>query len=149
MVILCVLLSEEALSFSFLSVRYTQGQFEQDEINADVAAPTCEEPSMVECMDTRPPLDMPLSRRSWIDAAYSNETSWPKVRNGVKMGEGDGTVSLLSLGAMCVEGWKRKRWNPAGIKIKTVEVSSISCCRHPLSVGDKIVTVSCSFLTCR
>lgn len=42
--------------------------------------------------------------------------------NGVRMGEGDGTVSLLSLGAMCVEGWKRKRWNPAGIKVTTVEV---------------------------
>lgn len=38
------------------------------------------------------------------------------------MGEGDGTVSLLSLGAMCVEGWKRKRWNPAGIEVVTVEV---------------------------
>jgi hypothetical protein len=45
-----------------------------------------------------------------------------QIRNGVKLGEGDGTVSLLSLGAMCVEGWKRKRWNPAGIKITTVEV---------------------------
>lgn len=41
------------------------------------------------------------------------------------MGEGDGTVSLLSLGAMCVEGWKRPRWNPAGIKITTVEVIDI------------------------
>jgi len=38
------------------------------------------------------------------------------------MGEGDGTVSLISLGAMCVEGWKRKRWNPAGINITTIEV---------------------------
>ena len=38
------------------------------------------------------------------------------------MGEGDGTVSLLSLGAMCVEGWKRNRWNPGGIKVTTVEV---------------------------
>jgi len=45
------------------------------------------------------------------------------VKNGVKMGEGDGTVSLLSLGAMCVEGWKKgRRWNPAGIKVVTVEV---------------------------
>ena len=42
------------------------------------------------------------------------------------MGEGDGTVSLLSLGAMCVEGWKRKRWNPGGIKVITVEVHSRS-----------------------
>lgn len=40
----------------------------------------------------------------------------------MKLGEGDGTVSLLSLGAMCVEGWKRKRWNPAGIKVTTIEV---------------------------
>ncbi len=45
-----------------------------------------------------------------------------QVRNGVKLGEGDGTVSLLSLGAMYVEGWKRERWNPAGIKVITVEV---------------------------
>lgn len=45
-----------------------------------------------------------------------------QVRNGVKIGEGDGTVSLLSLGAMCAEGWKRKRWNPGGIKIVTTEV---------------------------
>ncbi|THH06959.1 hypothetical protein EW145_g3711 [Phellinidium pouzarii] len=44
------------------------------------------------------------------------------VRNGVKIGEGDGTVSLLSLGAMCAEGWKRKRWNPAGIKVTTIEL---------------------------
>lgn len=41
------------------------------------------------------------------------------------MGEGDGTVSLLSLGAMCVEGWKKPRWNPAGIKVTTVEVSKV------------------------
>lgn len=44
----------------------------------------------------------------------------------MKFGEGDGTVSLLSLGAMCVEGWKRKRWNPAGMKVVTIEVSSVS-----------------------
>jgi len=65
--------------------------------------------------------DIPFSR-SWIDKDLTNESSNPKVRNGVKLGEGDGTVSLLSLGAMCVEGWKRKRWNPAGIKITTVEL---------------------------
>jgi phospholipid:diacylglycerol acyltransferase len=23
---------------------------------------------------------------------------------------------------MCVEGWQRKRWNPAGIRVVTVEV---------------------------
>ncbi|KAH9048475.1 Lecithin:cholesterol acyltransferase-domain-containing protein, partial [Lactarius hengduanensis] len=71
--------------------------------------------------NTSLPQDMAFAR-SWIDKDYSNESSNPKIRNGVEMGEGDGTVSLLSLGAMCVEGWKRKRWNPAGIKITTVEL---------------------------
>ncbi|KAJ3517266.1 hypothetical protein NLJ89_g617 [Agrocybe chaxingu] len=79
---------------------YARGQYERDEITMDAVN----------------------ASRSWIDAAYTNETALPKTRNGVKMGEGDGTVSLLSLGAMCVEGWKRKRWNPAGIKITTVEL---------------------------
>lgn len=56
----------------------------------------------------------------------------------MKMGEGDGTVSLLSLGAMCVEGWKRPRWNPAGIKITTVEVSiQVFLCNYmPLNSTD-------------
>ncbi|KAH9060542.1 Lecithin:cholesterol acyltransferase-domain-containing protein [Lactarius vividus] len=71
--------------------------------------------------NTSLPQEMAFAR-SWIDKDYSNESSNPKIRSGVKMGEGDGTVSLLSLGAMCVEGWKRKRWNPARIKITTVEL---------------------------
>jgi len=61
-------------------------------------------------------------RSSWIDAEYTNENLTPRVRKGVKIGEGDGTVSLLSMGAMCVEGWKRPRWNPARINITTVEL---------------------------
>jgi hypothetical protein len=99
-----------------------------------------EDPGQCDSHVTR--LKRPMSRRSWIDAEYTDENSNPKVRvcicvkglellsdlrsqqvrNGVKMGEGDGTVSLISLGAMCVEGWKRKRWNPAGIKVTTIEV---------------------------
>lgn len=60
-----------------------------------------------------------------------------QIRNGVKLGEGDGTVSLLSLGAMCVEGWKRKRWNPAGIKITTVEVRVLtSFALNPFELDD-------------
>ncbi|KAH9973691.1 Lecithin:cholesterol acyltransferase-domain-containing protein [Lactifluus volemus] len=43
---------------------------------------------------------VPFSR-SWIDRDYTNEGTNPKVRNG---------------------GWKRKRWNPAGIKVTTVEL---------------------------
>ncbi|KAK0454756.1 phospholipid:diacylglycerol acyltransferase [Armillaria borealis] len=72
---------------------YARGAYEHDGNSVDGLNPTCSDPHDNEC-----------------------------VRNGVKMGEGDGTVSLLSLGAMCVEGWKRPRWNPAGIKVTTVEL---------------------------
>jgi phospholipid:diacylglycerol acyltransferase len=55
---------------------------------------------------------------------FSDGSANPKILNGVNMGEGDGTVSLLSLGAMCAEGWQRKRYNPAGIRVVTIEVRS-------------------------
>ncbi|KAL2423258.1 Phospholipid:diacylglycerol acyltransferase [Exophiala dermatitidis] len=45
------------------------------------------------------------------------------VDHGVIMGEGDGTVNLLSTGYMCAKGWKKiKRYNPANIKITTYEM---------------------------
>ena len=46
----------------------------------------------------------------------------PGVDHGVVMGEGDGTVNLLSTGYMCAKGWKIKRYNPAGIKVTTFEM---------------------------
>ncbi|KAF2102226.1 LACT-domain-containing protein [Rhizodiscina lignyota] len=46
-----------------------------------------------------------------------------EVDRGVVMGEGDGTVSLLSMGYMCNKGWKIKRYNPAGVQIKVVEMA--------------------------
>ncbi|KAL1995078.1 hypothetical protein VTN49DRAFT_1265 [Thermomyces lanuginosus] len=43
--------------------------------------------------------------------------------HGVVMGEGDGTVPLLSMGYMCSRGWRSiRRYNPAGIKITTYEM---------------------------
>ncbi|KAF8178601.1 phospholipid/diacylglycerol acyltransferase [Mycena galopus ATCC 62051] len=96
---------------------------EYDEVADRVAGaePQCVDPNDGACV-TRTSFDAPLLRKSWIDAEYTDEALYPKIRNGVKMGEGDGTVSLVSLGAMCVEGWARKRWNPAGIKVTTVEL---------------------------
>jgi phospholipid:diacylglycerol acyltransferase len=45
--------------------------------------------------------------------------------NGYKSGfiesNGDGTVPLVSLGYMCVDGWKNKKFNPHGVKIQTKE----------------------------
>ncbi|KAF3763707.1 LACT-domain-containing protein [Cryphonectria parasitica EP155] len=44
------------------------------------------------------------------------------VDHGVIMGEGDGTVNLLSSGYMCNRGWQMKRYNPAGVKVTVVEM---------------------------
>ena len=94
--------------------------------------PVCDNSS--DCQTPLSPLNMPLSRKSLIDWEYTESNAKPKIVNGVKMGEGDGTVSLLSLGAMCVEGWKRKRWNPAGMKVVTVEVGDTAVCYISVSI---------------
>jgi len=44
------------------------------------------------------------------------------IDHGVVMGEGDGTVNLLSTGYMCAKGWRMKRYNPAGTQIKVFEM---------------------------
>ena len=45
------------------------------------------------------------------------------VDHGVVMGEGDGTVNIVSLGYMCNKGWKDiRRYNPAGVKVTVVEM---------------------------
>lgn len=44
------------------------------------------------------------------------------VDHGVIMGEGDGTVNLLSTGYMCNKGWNMERYNPAGVKVTVVEM---------------------------
>jgi phospholipid:diacylglycerol acyltransferase len=40
---------------------------------------------------------------------------------GVQQGDGDGTVPLLSLGYMCVQGWKAKHLNPSELEVITRE----------------------------
>ena len=41
--------------------------------------------------------------------------------NGVVRSDGDGTVPLLSLGFMAVEGWRRAVHNPHGVRITARE----------------------------
>jgi phospholipid:diacylglycerol acyltransferase len=68
----------------------------------------------------RPETD-PLSKLNvTIDTSYTSTDG--TVDRGVLMGEGDGTVNLLSMGYMCSKGWKMKRYNPAGAKITTFEM---------------------------
>jgi phospholipid:diacylglycerol acyltransferase len=55
-------------------------------------------------------------------ASFQNPDSDHIADRGVVMGEGDGTVNLLSTGYMCNKGWRMKRYNPSGIKITTYEM---------------------------
>lgn len=65
------------------------------------------------------PVEDPTSKLSVVIDASING---PGSDHGVILGEGDGTVPILSSGYMCSKGWKLKRYNPAGVKIKTVEL---------------------------
>jgi phospholipid:diacylglycerol acyltransferase len=67
----------------------------------------------------RPP-ETPLSTslNTTIDTALTQGD----VDHGVILGEGDGTVNLLSTGYMCNKGWRMKRYNPAGAKVRVVEM---------------------------
>ncbi|KAI7977757.1 hypothetical protein EIK77_009297 [Talaromyces pinophilus] len=55
-----------------------------------------------------------------IDTTVTEPDGGPD--HGVVMGEGDGTVNLLSMGYMCSHGWRMKRYNPSGIKITVHEM---------------------------
>ncbi|KZV67287.1 LACT-domain-containing protein [Peniophora sp. CONT] len=101
---------------------YKAGAYEQDDVFADAGDAVCGAGVDCDGQTPRTPLDLPLSRDNTIDKDYSVENSVPRIQNGVKIGEGDGTVSLLSMGAMCAGGWKHQRWNPANIPVVTVEL---------------------------
>ncbi|EPE34327.1 alpha/beta-Hydrolase [Glarea lozoyensis ATCC 20868] len=63
--------------------------------------------------------DSPLSNLNiTIDTALTQGN----INHGVVLGEGDGTVNLLSLGYMCNKGWNLHRYNPAGVKVKVYEM---------------------------
>ncbi|KAF9206650.1 hypothetical protein BGZ49_002059 [Haplosporangium sp. Z 27] len=48
------------------------------------------------------------------------------ISYGIHQGDGDGTVPLLSTGYMCVEGWKKKLYNPSGMDVITREYTHYS-----------------------
>jgi phospholipid:diacylglycerol acyltransferase len=60
------------------------------------------------------PLDLPFVMDGALE--ISNE-----VKYGVRMSDGDASVPLLSLGYMCVEGWKNSYLNPALSQVTTRE----------------------------
>ncbi|KAH8917628.1 Lecithin:cholesterol acyltransferase [Atractiella rhizophila] len=125
---------------------YQRGPMGRQEVPMEGASQCLEDeygPSYCLCYFlSRSCADLPLGHTSWIDTTINLDSNIPKVRNGVMIeGEGDGTVSLISLGAMCVEGWKRKLYNPAGIKVVTREIKHQPIGFDPrggVSTGDHI-----------
>lgn len=74
----------------------------------------------------REDLDTLTKTNVTIDTAYSpsaDDVGGMSIDHGVVLGEGDGTVSLLSTGYMCNKGWRLKRYNPAGAKVTVVEMA--------------------------
>ncbi|KAI6803631.1 LACT-domain-containing protein [Hortaea werneckii] len=71
--------------------------------------------------DTEPVLDQHKSKpRVMIDTSVSSADGF--VDRGVVMGEGDGTVNLLSSGYMCNKGWNMQRYNPGNVSVTTYEM---------------------------
>lgn len=88
---------------------YTTGSFRQEALNYN---------NRDECHNETcgAPEELSNAKTYWIDTKIFGDDS-----HGVRIGEGDGTLSLLSEGAMCVEGWKRPQWNPANLSVITYE----------------------------
>ena len=63
----------------------------------------------------------PVTRTEVTIDTHHNDASIG-ADHGVVMGEGDGTVNLLSLGYMCNKGWKMDRYNPAGVQVTVHEM---------------------------
>lgn len=59
---------------------------------------------------------------STLNVTIDTSLTMGEVDHGVIPGEGDGTVPLLSNGYMCAKGWRIKRYNPAGAKVKVYEM---------------------------
>ncbi|CEG44972.1 phospholipid-diacylglycerol acyltransferase plh1 [Plasmopara halstedii] len=45
----------------------------------------------------------------------------PYVKGGIRYSDGDGTVPLISLGFMCANGWRSKRYNPSNVEVRVRE----------------------------
>lgn len=59
---------------------------------------------------------------STLNATIDTSLTRDNIDHGIILGEGDGTVPLLSMGYMCSHGWNMKRYNPAGVQVKVSEM---------------------------
>lgn len=70
------------------------------------------------------PATEPKTRAPYVNVTIDTTVTTGNgyVDHGVIMGEGDGTVNLLSSGYMCSKGWKMKRYNPANVQVTPYEM---------------------------
>jgi phospholipid:diacylglycerol acyltransferase len=59
---------------------------------------------------------------SSLNITIDTQLTQGNIDHGVILGEGDGTVNLLSVGYMCNRGWNMHRYNPAGVEVKVIEM---------------------------
>jgi len=50
----------------------------------------------------------------------ATDLSW-NLKNGVYLTDGDGSIPVTSLGAMCAHGWQQERFNPSHMRVVTRE----------------------------
>lgn len=67
-------------------------------------------------------IDTTVSQRGRDGGAPDSGRGAGEVDHGVVLGEGDGTVNLLSSGYMCARGWRLRRYNPAGARVVVREM---------------------------
>ncbi|ORY79434.1 Lecithin:cholesterol acyltransferase-domain-containing protein [Protomyces lactucae-debilis] len=99
---------------------YETSDFEQQNLGRDMLQDQSKNPRDRNVTHTTP-MDIPFVRSSFIDNTVTNKQE--NLEKGVQMGEGDGTVALLSSGYMCAHAWKEiPRFNPSKIPIKVYEM---------------------------
>ena len=67
------------VNYEAIAYRYARGEYEYEESNMDTVDVVCDDSTISGCSNKRTPLDLPLIRRNWIDAEYTDESINPKV----------------------------------------------------------------------
>ncbi|TIC14432.1 phospholipid/diacylglycerol acyltransferase [Wallemia mellicola] len=104
------------------SYYYTEGPKTHQGLQSDMEVGKCEADDCDKTEESND--DLPLTAQNAIDNDLNLPEENPQVSNGVKFGQGDGTVSLMSLGSMCSNGWRRpdRRYNPGNSRIVSYEI---------------------------
>ena len=84
--------------------------------------PSEQQSSQQTTMISTKPAACATATKSLINITMDTTHTAGEADHGVLLGEGDGTVNILSTGYMCNKGWKMRRYNPAGVKITVVEM---------------------------